>query len=120
LDEQVHAEERVLAFGLGLEDLSKEEVSGIDKEYFLTLLLDPGDQGRFLGDPAKRVSKSPTGLNLSHHIIGVDEGELGLRCPPGHRGIESGDNKSDRHKDQNSSVCQFNPHLPEIPNPKHQ
>jgi hypothetical protein len=98
LDEKFYAEEGVFAFGLGLEGLSKEEVSGIDKEYFFALLFDPGNQGRFLGDPAKRVSKSPAGLNLSHHIVGVDDGEVSLRRSPSHRSIPLGDDKPDQHQ----------------------
>jgi len=38
-----------------------------------------GDKGGFLGDPTKRVSESPTGLNFAKHIIRVNDAELGFR-----------------------------------------
>ena len=85
LDEKIHSEEGVLAFGFRLERLSKKEVSGIEKEDFFTLFFYLGDKGRFLGDTAKRVPESPAGLNFSHHIIGVDDSELdfGWSLPKG-------------------------------------
>jgi len=59
-----------------LRRLSKKEITGVEDENFPSLLFDLGDKGSFLGNTAKRVSKSPTGLDLTHHIIGVEDAEL--------------------------------------------
>jgi hypothetical protein len=80
LDEKIDPEESIPAFGFGLEWLPKQEVPGIEEENFLSFFFHLGDQGRFLGDTAKRTPKSPTGLDFTHHIIGVDDTELGFGC----------------------------------------
>jgi hypothetical protein len=35
-----------------------------------------GDKSGLLGDTAKRISESPARLNLTHHIIGIEDAEL--------------------------------------------
>jgi hypothetical protein len=107
LDEKIRAEEGILAFGFGLKRLSKKEVSGIKKEQFFTFLFNLGDQGRFLGDTAKGTSESPAGLNLTHHIIGIDDAELGFRCSPG---VGWDKDEPDDHMRKDYFIVQCNPH----------
>ena len=78
MDEEVNTEKGVPASGFRLRKLSKKEIPGVEEEDLPPSLFDLGDQRGFLGDPTKRVSKSPTRLDLAHHIIRVEDAELGL------------------------------------------
>src|SRR4030042_1761870 len=80
LDEEVNAEEGVFYFGFGPGKFSKEKVSCVEKKDLCAFLFHFRDQCRFLGDPAKRASKSAAGLDLAHHIIGIDNTEMGFGC----------------------------------------
>jgi hypothetical protein len=76
LDEEIDTQKGISPFRLRLRRLSKKEVSRIEEEDLSPLLFYLGNQTGFLGDTAKRASKSSAGLNLTHHIIGVDDAEL--------------------------------------------
>jgi hypothetical protein len=76
LDEEIHAEKGIPAFGFGLEGLTKKEISCIEEKDFSTLLFYLRDKSGFLGHTAKRVSESSTRLDLTHHIVGVNDAEL--------------------------------------------
>jgi len=81
LDEEINTKECISSFGLRLRRFSKEEVSGVEEKDFFSFFFYLGDKGRFLGDTAKRAPESPAGLDLTHHIIGVDNAELDFgRC----------------------------------------
>jgi len=80
LDEEINTKECIPPFGLRLRRFSKEEVSGVEEKDFFPLFFYLGDKSRFLGDTTKRVPESPTGLDLTHHIIGVDDAELDSGC----------------------------------------
>jgi hypothetical protein len=77
----MNTEEGVLPFGLCLKRFSKEEISCVKEKDLPPLLFYLGNQSRFLGDTTKRTSESPTRLDLTHHIISVDNAELSFGCP---------------------------------------
>jgi hypothetical protein len=79
LDEEIHAEKGILAFGFGLERLTKKEISCVEEKNLFPLFFHLGDQCRFLGDTAKGIPESPARLNLTHHIVGVNDAELCFR-----------------------------------------
>jgi hypothetical protein len=76
LDEEIDTQKGICSFGFRLRKFSKKEVSGIEKEDLSPLFFYLQDKGGFLGDTAKRAPESPTGLDLAHHIVGVDDAEL--------------------------------------------
>ena len=78
MNEEINSEESIFTFGLCLRGLSEKKIPGVEEEDLPPSLFDLGDQRGFLGDPTKRVSKSPTRLDLAHHIIRVEDAELGL------------------------------------------
>jgi hypothetical protein len=78
LDEEIETKECISSFGLRLKRFSKEEVSGVKEKDLSTLFFYLRDKCRFLGDTTKRAPESPAGLDLTHHIIGVDDAELDL------------------------------------------
>jgi hypothetical protein len=80
LDEKIDPKEAVLSLGLCLGRFSKEEITGVEKENGLSFLFNLIHQGRFLGHTAKGIPKSPAGFNLSHHVIGIDQGQLNFGC----------------------------------------
>ncbi|OGP90052.1 MAG: hypothetical protein A2157_00070 [Deltaproteobacteria bacterium RBG_16_47_11] len=80
MDEEINPKKSISSFGLRLGRFSKEEVSGVEEKDFVPLFFYLGDKSRFLGDPTKRAPESPTGLDFTHHIIGVDDVELDLGC----------------------------------------
>jgi hypothetical protein len=63
-----------------LRRFSKEEVPCVNEKDLSAFFLYLSDERRFLGDTTKRVPESPTGLDLTHHIIGVDNAELDSGC----------------------------------------
>jgi hypothetical protein len=81
LDEEIDTEEGVTPFGLRMKRSSKEEIPCIEEKDVPPLLSYLGNQSRFLGDTTKRISESPTRLDFTHHIIGVDNAELSFGCP---------------------------------------
>jgi hypothetical protein len=86
LREEIDTEKGISAFCFRLGRFSKEEVSGVeekDSPPFFHLR----DKSGFLGDTTKRVPESPTGFYLTHHIIGVDNTELGFGRSLEKRGI---------------------------------
>jgi hypothetical protein len=80
LDEEVNTKKGIPAFRFRLKRFSKEEVSCVEEKNLSPFLFHLRDKGRFLGNAAKRVSESPTGFDLSHHIVGVNDAEQGLGC----------------------------------------
>jgi hypothetical protein len=78
LDEEIDAEKSIPAFGFGLRRFSKKKISGVEEEDTLPFLFHLGDQSGFLGNTAKGVSESPAGLDLTHHIVRIDDAELVL------------------------------------------
>jgi len=87
LDEQIDTKQCIPSFGLGLRGFPKKEISCIEEEDLSPLFFHLGDQGGLLGDPAKRISESPAGLNLAHHIIGINDAEMDFRCSEKRRGV---------------------------------
>ncbi len=69
------AEKGIPAFGLGWRRFSKEKIPGVEEEKPLPFLFHLGDKRGLLGDTAKRVSESPAGLDLAHHIVRIDDGK---------------------------------------------
>jgi hypothetical protein len=80
LDKEIDTKESISSFGLRLRRFSKEEVSGVKEKDLSTLFFYLRDKCRFLGDTTKRAPESPAGLDLTHHIIGVDDAELDSGC----------------------------------------
>jgi hypothetical protein len=80
LDEEIDTKECISSFGLRLRRFSKEEVSGVKEKDLPTLFFYLRDKCRFLGDTTKRAPESPAGLDLTHHIIGVDDTKLDFGC----------------------------------------
>jgi len=76
LDEEINAKECVSPFGLRLGKFSKEEVSSVEEKGASPFFFYLGDKSRFLGDTTKRAPESPARLDLTHHIIGVNEAEM--------------------------------------------
>jgi hypothetical protein len=76
LDEKVNTKEGIPALGFCLRRFSKKKISGVEKKDLPPFLFRLGDKSGFLGNTAKRVSESPTGLDLPHHIIGIENHEL--------------------------------------------
>jgi hypothetical protein len=76
LDKEVHTKEGVPAFGFRLRRFSKKEISCVEEKDLSAFFLYLSDERRFLGNTAKRVSESPTGFDLAHHIIGIEDAEL--------------------------------------------
>ena len=66
---------------------SKKEISSIQEKDLSPLLFYLGDNGGFLGDTTKRAPESTTGLDLTHHIIGVNDAELDFGCCLWERGM---------------------------------
>jgi hypothetical protein len=93
LDEKIDPKEAVLSLRFCLGRFSKEEITGVEKENGLSFLFHLIHQGRFLGHTAKGIPKSPAGFNLSHHVIGIDQGEFNLRCGVEGRRDPHGDEK---------------------------
>jgi hypothetical protein len=76
LDEEVNTKEGIPAFGFCLRRFSKKKISGVEEKDLPPFLFHLGDQSRFLGNTAKRISESPTRLDLPHQIIGIEDAEL--------------------------------------------
>jgi hypothetical protein len=76
LNEKVDTKQVIFAFGFGLGRFTEKEISGVEKEKFPTLLFYLGNESSLLGDTTKRISESPTGFDLTHHIIGIEDAEL--------------------------------------------
>jgi hypothetical protein len=88
LDEEIHTKKSVSSLGLRLRRFSKEKVSGVEEKNLSSFFFYLGDKSRFLGDTAKRIPESPTGINLSHHIIAVDNTESDFGGSPGRESVE--------------------------------
>jgi len=84
----------------------KKEISTVKEEKLSTLFFSLGDKSRFLGDTAKRAPESPTGLDLTHHIIGVDNAELESGCCLGKGNVALGHEKPENNKRKDSSIFQ--------------
>jgi hypothetical protein len=65
LDEEIHAEKGIPAFGFGLEGLAKKEISRIEEKNLFPFLFHLRDQCRFLGDTAKRAPESTAGFDFT-------------------------------------------------------
>ena len=78
LDEEIDAEKRIPALGFVVKRFSKEKISGVEEEDILSFLFHLGDESGFLGHTAKRVSESPAGLDLTHHVVRINDTELVL------------------------------------------
>jgi len=76
LDEEVDTEQVILAFGFCLGRFTEKEISGVEKEKLPPLFFYLGNESGLLGDTAKGISESPTRLDLTHHIIGIEDAEL--------------------------------------------
>jgi hypothetical protein len=80
LNEEVNTKKCISSFGFRLRRFTKEEVSGVEEKDLSSFFFYLRDKGRFLGNTTKRVPESPAGLDLTHHIIGVDDAELDFGC----------------------------------------
>jgi hypothetical protein len=78
VDEEINTKKGIPAFGLCLRRFSKKKIPGVKKQDFPPFLSDLGGQSSFLGDTAKGVSESAARLDLTHHIIRIEDAELGL------------------------------------------
>jgi len=78
VDEEVNTKKGIPAFGFCLRRFSKKKIPGVEEEDLPPFLFHLGGQSGFLGDTAKRVSESPARLDLAHHIIRIEDAELGL------------------------------------------
>jgi hypothetical protein len=76
LEEEIDAKQCISPFRFCLGRLPKKEIAGIDEENFSSLAHHLTDQSCLLGHTAKGIPESPTGLDLAHHIIRVDDAEL--------------------------------------------
>ncbi len=76
MDEEINTKKRILALGFCLRGFSKKKISCIEEEDLFPFLFYLGDKSGFLGNTAKRVSKSPARLDLTHHIIRIEDAEL--------------------------------------------
>jgi hypothetical protein len=88
VDEEINTKKGIPAFGFCLRRFSKKKIPGVEEENFPPLRFDLGDQSCFLGDTAKRAPESPTGLDLSHHIVRINNGELNSGCTRGRMDME--------------------------------
>jgi hypothetical protein len=109
LDKEINTKESISPLGFRLSRFSKEEVSCVEEKDFSPLFFYLGDKSRFLGDTTKRAPESPTGLGLTHYIIGVDDTELDFGCSTGKRNVELGHDEPDHDEHKGSSIFQFNP-----------
>jgi len=80
LDEKFGSQKCISPLGFRLRRFSEKEISRIEKKDSFPRALPLIDQCRFLGDTAKRVPESPARFNLSHHVIRIDNAELGDGC----------------------------------------
>jgi hypothetical protein len=101
LDEEIHAQKGIFAFRLRLRKFSKKQISCIQEKDFLPFASQLLNQRCFLGDTAKRASESSAGLDLAHHIVGVDDAELDLRCGMEERSMGKIQNESEDQKNKN-------------------
>jgi hypothetical protein len=108
LDKEVRAQKGISAFRFRLRRFSKKEISGIEKEDLSPLFFYLGDKGGFLGDTTKRTSKSPTGFDLAHHIICVNDAELDFGCGLSGKGMGLVQKYRCSKKDRNSFEFQRN------------
>jgi hypothetical protein len=83
-----------------LRRFSKKKIPGVKEEDLSPFLFHPGDHGGLLGDTAKRISESPTRLDLTHHIVCINNGELNPGCTRGRKGME----KKNHSKSQQGNV----------------
>jgi hypothetical protein len=78
LDEEVNTKKGIPAHRFCLRRFSKKKIPGVEEEDLRPLLFYLGDKSGFLGNTAKTVSESSTRLDLAHHIIRIEDAELGL------------------------------------------
>jgi hypothetical protein len=100
LDEEVNTKKSVPAFSFCLKRFSKEEVPGIKEKKLSPFLFHLENKSGFLGHTAKRVSESPTRLDLTHHIVGVNDAELDFGGGPEERVMEWVQKKSRKKKEK--------------------
>jgi hypothetical protein len=76
LDEEINTKKGVPALSFCLRRFSKKKISGVEKEALPPFLFHLGDKSGSLGNTAKRISESAARLDLTHHIIGIEDAEL--------------------------------------------
>jgi hypothetical protein len=76
LDEEIDTEQVIPAFGFCLGRFTEKEIPGVEKENLPPLFFYLGNESGLLGDTAKRISESPTRLDLTHYIIRIKDAEL--------------------------------------------
>ena len=76
MDEEIDTEQVILAFGFCWGMFPEKEISGVEKENLPPFFSYLRNESGFLGDTAKRISESPTRLDLTHHIIRIEDAEL--------------------------------------------
>jgi hypothetical protein len=76
LNEEVNTEKGIPAFGFCLGRFSEKEIPGVEKKDLPPFFFDLGNESGSLGNTAKGISKSPTRLDLTHHIIRIEDAEL--------------------------------------------
>jgi hypothetical protein len=76
LDEKVNTKQSIPAFGFCLGRFSEKEITGVEKEALPPFLFHLGEKSGSLGNTAKRISESAARLDLTHHIIGIEDAEL--------------------------------------------
>jgi hypothetical protein len=105
VDEEIDTKKSIPAFGFCLRRFSKEKIPGVEEQDLPPLLFHLGDQSGFLGDTAKRVSESAARLDLAHHIICIENAELGLWRRERKRRNGQIENQTDNCKNKNP--CEF-------------
>jgi hypothetical protein len=76
LDEEIDTKQVIPAFGFCLGRFTEKEISGVEKENLPPLFFYLRNESGLLGDTAKRISESPTRLDLTHDIIRIEDAEL--------------------------------------------
>jgi hypothetical protein len=76
MDKEIDTKQVIPALGFCLGRFTEKEISGVEKENLSPLFSCLGNERGLLGDTAKRISESPTRLNLTHHIVSIEDAEL--------------------------------------------
>jgi hypothetical protein len=76
LDEKVDTKQVIPAFGFCWGMFPEKEISGVEKENLPPFFSYLRNESGSLGNTAKGISESPTRLDLTHHIIGIEDAEL--------------------------------------------
>ena len=111
MDEEARAKQGVSPFRIRLRESSKKEISCIEEENLLPLPSDLRDERGFLGEAAKGTSESAAGLDLTQHIVRIDNDELNLGCGVVVMGANKTQDQSRNEKDPCPATLQLSSFL---------